>query len=55
MIYVLFQISGFFWTVLGHFSQCDFKIFFHRPTLVANICTQNYHKKASYGPAFTQE
>ena len=36
IIYFLVQIS-FFGTILGHFSQCYFKIFRRRPTLVPTL------------------
>ena len=36
---------------LRHFSQCNFKIFRRRPTLVAFLLSPPlHHKKASYGP-----
>ena len=53
IIYFLVQIL-FFGTVLGHFSQCNLKIFRHRPTMVADNLTQHpappSHIIASYGP-----
>ena len=51
IIYFQVQIS-FFGTVLGHFNQCNFKIFCRWPTMAINIFTQVHlpnHKKASYG------
>ena len=39
IIYFLVQVL-FFGTVLGHFSQCNFKIFHRCPTMVADIFTQ---------------
>ena len=50
VIYFLVEIS-FFGAVLGHFIQCNLKIFRRRPTMVADIFTQlPHHKKAFYGP-----
>ena len=39
IIYFLVQIS-FFWIVLGHFSQGNFKIFHYQPAMVADLFTQ---------------
>ena len=39
IIYFLDQVL-FFGTVLGHFSQCNFKIFHRCPTMVTDIFTQ---------------
>ena len=36
IIYFLVR-SSFFWDVLGRFSQCNFKIFCCRPTMVTDI------------------
>ena len=37
--------------LLRHFSQCNFKIFRRRPTLVAFLLSPPlHHKKVSYGP-----
>ena len=48
---ISFASFCWFWdfvTVLGHFNQCNFKIFCRRPTMVSEIFTQPpYHKKAS--------
>ena len=52
IIYFLVQIL-FFGTVLGYFSQCNFKICRHQPTMVDDILTQlPQHKKPSYGPDY---
>ena len=39
IIYFLVQ-SSFFATVLGYFSQCNFKVFRQQPTMVANVFTR---------------
>ena len=48
---ISFASFCWFWdfvTVLGHFNQCNFKIFCRRPTMVSEIFTQPpHHKKAS--------
>ena len=48
---ISFASFCWFWdfvAVLGHFNQCNFKIFCRRPTMVSEIFTQSpHHKKAS--------
>ena len=58
IIYILVQISDFFWTVLARFSMCFFfLIFCRRSTMVTEIFTQNVlqqHDDADHDAEFIE-